>query len=100
MNILFWEFKEKCKASIKDIGYLLCNFFSVVWHLTYKLLRCILVITNVFFLIGLVLAIMNIMESVDGVSFFETQYINSMLLFCGCYPFMFFLCKLLRPKDL
>lgn len=104
MNYFFWRigdfFKRIFLGLIENIVAVTIGALETVRYLLFKICMLALVFTNIGFVIGLVLLVLNIIEATKGVFITQTKYFIPMIVLFVAHIVLFSLCRILKPKDL
>lgn len=104
MNYFFWRigdfFKRLFLGLIENIVAVTIGALETVRYLLYKICMLVLVFTNIGFVVGFVLLVLNIMEAIKGTFITQTKYFVPMLILFGAHIVLFSLCRILKPRDL
>lgn len=104
MNYFFWRigdfFKRLFLGLIENIIAVTIGAVETVRYLLYKICMILLVFTNIGFIVGIVLLVLNIMEAVEGTFITQTKHFQTMLILIISHIVLFSLCRILKPKDL
>ncbi len=103
MDYFFWRIGDFFKRFFKGlfsgiVGAVVCAL-ETARYLLYKVCMIILVFTNIGFIVGLVLLVLNIVEVYRGASFVDSRYFQPMIILLVSHIVLFSICRLLKPND-